>query len=510
MSHFFKNLIITIQACLLVYFSYCGDNKQQTGRENSTKEGAIFHGFIKDFQQGDLVGVHFDRDFVAIASMEEQPLTNSFEFTVEPNADGTFEFSLPKFDHFPKLYLTFKRGKKNHLIGDNFIVESGDDINVKLEIVNNDLISSFDGQGSAKYNCSVLFNKIGFLLAGYIFPEGQNYSNLPFEQRLDYGFDRSQHFGFYVDSILDKFKSRINPVVYKIMRNEINDALRDYLEFIINIAYQSPRTFPEVKERIKGKYFTVYRQKIDTSLSSIMLLSQYSIVFVLHETITDLRIRNDRKPTYREILTELKKEYTGVLLDKTIAQLFFNPFIYQGPLVDVNPLQYDSCIYEALQIVKTPYLKSAFDQRLVLGRGRQAHDFEYMDSTGEKVRLSDLKGKVVLMDCWYTGCTGCAIFYKMLRDSIEPYFKDNLSFKIISVCTDNSEAKWRKSIYSGIYTSPGNSLNLYAGRNNDLLSYYHESALPFILLIDREGKIVCKITGTFSTIKKIIKQTLEN
>jgi thiol-disulfide isomerase/thioredoxin len=37
----------------------------------------------------------------------------------------------------------------------------------------------------------------------------------------------------------------------------------------------------------------------------------------------------------------------------------------------------------------------------------RAPDFTRVDATGQKVRLSKYKGKVVLVECWATWCTGC-------------------------------------------------------------------------------------------------------
>src|SRR5216110_1635622 len=38
-----------------------------------------------------------------------------------------------------------------------------------------------------------------------------------------------------------------------------------------------------------------------------------------------------------------------------------------------------------------------------------AADFALVDENGKTVKLSDLKGKVVLLDFWATWCTGCKV-----------------------------------------------------------------------------------------------------
>jgi peroxiredoxin len=139
---------------------------------------------------------------------------------------------------------------------------------------------------------------------------------------------------------------------------------------------------------------------------------------------------------------------------------------------------------------------------LVARPGNNAYNFNLADTSGNRIRLSDLKGSVVLMDIWYTGCTGCAEFADRLKNEISLELKNHQQLKIVSICVDKDRSRWMNSIYSGKYSEPGN-INLNAPAPDSMrgtydipiFKYYGLEGLPFILLVDKKGKIICQYTG---------------
>lgn len=123
--------------------------------------------------------------------------------------------------------------------------------------------------------------------------------------------------------------------------------------------------------------------------------------------------------------------------------------------------------------------------------GYTAPDFALTDLDGKLHRLSDHRGKVVLLNFWATWCGPCRIEMPTLQAVSEDYA--DRDFQLISVAGDLEGAEvvapYMKSL--GL-TFPG--LIDQAGKVQDL---YFVNALPMSFLLDRNGVIAYKLVGFF-------------
>ncbi len=65
-------------------------------------------------------------------------------------------------------------------------------------------------------------------------------------------------------------------------------------------------------------------------------------------------------------------------------------------------------------------------------------DFEYTTINGRKGRLSDTKGKIVVLDFWFIGCAGCELEHKSLDKFAEKY-KGDTNVVLLSVALNNAK-----------------------------------------------------------------------
>jgi peroxiredoxin len=119
---------------------------------------------------------------------------------------------------------------------------------------------------------------------------------------------------------------------------------------------------------------------------------------------------------------------------------------------------------------------------------RVASDFTLSDSKGTSVKLSDYKGRVVLLDFWATWCGGCKVEIPWYMEFQSKYKDSGLS--VIGVSMD--EDGW-KSVKPFLATSPMN-YSVVVG-NPDLAKLYGVDSMPMTLLIDRDGKIAASHVG---------------
>ncbi len=111
-----------------------------------------------------------------------------------------------------------------------------------------------------------------------------------------------------------------------------------------------------------------------------------------------------------------------------------------------------------------------------------ASDFTLSDSKGASVKLTDYKGRVVLLDFWATWCEGCKLEIPWYMEFQNKYKESGLS--VVGVSMD--EDGW-KSVKPFLEEKKVNYPVVIG--NWDLANLFGITALPVTLLIDRNGKI---------------------
>lgn len=120
---------------------------------------------------------------------------------------------------------------------------------------------------------------------------------------------------------------------------------------------------------------------------------------------------------------------------------------------------------------------------------KKAPDFELKDSTGKSVKLSDYKGKVVLLNFWATWCGPCKIEIPWFME-FEQQFKDR-GFAVVGVSMDEDGWGAVKPYLED------HKVNYRVLLGNDALSdlYGGVESLPTTFLIDREGRVAALHVG---------------
>ena len=114
---------------------------------------------------------------------------------------------------------------------------------------------------------------------------------------------------------------------------------------------------------------------------------------------------------------------------------------------------------------------------------KPAPEFALKDSSGAMVKLSDFRGKVVLLNFWATWCAPCKVEIPWFI-GFEREYKDR-NFEVLGISMDDDG--W-KAVGPYITRSKINYRVLIGGEDLGTL-YGGVRALPTTFMIDREGRI---------------------
>lgn len=120
---------------------------------------------------------------------------------------------------------------------------------------------------------------------------------------------------------------------------------------------------------------------------------------------------------------------------------------------------------------------------------KMAPDFELKDASGKIVKLSDFRGKVVLLDFWATWCGPCAIEIPWFVD-FQRRFKDR-GFEVLGISMDDDG--WKA--ISPYITEKKINYRIVLGDDKTGDQYGGVEALPTTFVIDREGRIASAHVG---------------
>lgn len=137
-------------------------------------------------------------------------------------------------------------------------------------------------------------------------------------------------------------------------------------------------------------------------------------------------------------------------------------------------------------------LGTSSTQKTSVNNGDTAPEIELKDPKGKTIKLSKLRGKMVLIDFWASWCGPCRKENPNVVEAYEKYhkekFKNGKGFEVFSVSLDKYEDAWEKAIEQDGLVWKNHGWD----KDKEVTRKYGVGSIPTAFLIDGEGKIIAQ------------------
>ncbi|OKS85706.1 hypothetical protein RG47T_1152 [Mucilaginibacter polytrichastri] len=404
-------------------------------------------------------------------------------------SDGEFAFKIGSPNSPFHISVAFpddfdKSGElKNPLHIANYLVEPGNNIQIRQK---NDSLF-FSGTGAALFDTQYRLQRLtqnqikGDTLFGY------NENPQRWLQIQDAHLDE-------IIGTLEKSKVLLSPLSYRIIKADYVGDNRQWVFEIMQFTGFNHRTPTGKNNKI---VFEDLRNRTDLiSKDSLEALSPKYVYFLYTRLVTQgmyawAEQHDGANGLDVNLFGVMKNGYDGLVRDKL---LYF--WLYKRRANnELRPFYIDS----ALSIVKTPYFRDLIiNENKAFEKGKPVIDFDFSDKKDKSWNLNDFKGKVVLLDLWFSGCSGCVAVAKGLPN-VEHALKGRSDIAFVSLSIDKNRSQWLQSVSKNPtgqhythYTTPS-TIYLYtngSGTNNKFIkTYVPANGYPQLLIIDKDGAI---------------------
>jgi thiol-disulfide isomerase/thioredoxin len=302
---------------------------------------------------------------------------------------------------------------------------------------------------------------------------------------------------------LDGMKTRIGPEAWALLGNNVKASAACMKLGYLNYAALSK---PEVQESFEaalqqyGKPFNSYPSFFAAdSLGNAR--SGYSVDYIYQQYLADSCVLSHRKFNVHDFYQYASQNFKGEIRELLVTNLFI--------IKRTSPELRAADVKNALGYVKDSDLRSVLERILAANTvGGIAPSFTLPDEKNRLVSLKDFRGKLVILDFWFTGCGACRVLAPGMHILEKRYAGRPVVF--ITVSVDKKRGQWLATLKTNEYTS-ALSVNLYTGGKGyaaAVVRDYDVRGCPTVVLIDKEGKLGPKPVLEVEEMSKLIDSYL--
>jgi peroxiredoxin len=158
------------------------------------------------------------------------------------------------------------------------------------------------------------------------------------------------------------------------------------------------------------------------------------------------------------------------------------------------------------QLVKPPMSAIAKDAEKKFGiqKGNMAPDFDLTTINGERTKLSDFRGKKIILNFWASWCPPC----KAEMPNIEKFYQENKGQNVIVLAVNLTSAEKNKNDVQQFIKDHGLTFPVLLDEQGKVGNLYQTFTIPTSYVINTKGIVQQKFVGPMSV--DIIKKLVSN
>lgn len=206
--------------------------------------------------------------------------------------------------------------------------------------------------------------------------------------------------------------------------------------------------------------------------------------------------------TYQSKNIMLSRDFTALdLLSKEISKESFLDQLVNGNFIPIRLKSVDSIYcYKLFKIqpksdtsIKATINQIAFDAlKNYKMKGTAFPKFSFKDLDGNVVSNETMKGKIIVIKCWYIHCAACIKEFPQVNQLVEKY-KDRKDILFISLAEDTPEQLKAFLIRKPLSYSVIPNMKVYMNETLDL------NAFPTHFVLNKEG-IITKVVNDYESL----------
>jgi thiol-disulfide isomerase/thioredoxin len=138
-------------------------------------------------------------------------------------------------------------------------------------------------------------------------------------------------------------------------------------------------------------------------------------------------------------------------------------------------------------------------------QGQAAADFSWQTADGKTVKLTDLRGKYVLLDFWGSWCGPCIQELPKIV-ALHQKFKDK-GFEVVSIAAENDKLRWERAVSALAMTWPHQVLGLEMFES-PVFKQYGVRVIPAKFLVNPKGDILMH-NADLTQIEQVLRSNLQ-